>query len=738
MTSNLAFWNLPRYYLQSDQSTLSFNKSTTMNTPENIIARQLNLSTSQVQNTLELLAEGGTVPFIARYRKERTGSLDEVNIAAIKEHQIKLIDFSKRQQVILESLEKNELLSPELETRLSRAKNVTELEDIYLPYRPKRKTRAGIAKNRGLTPLATHIIAQNGQKFNISSFIHSLKEPLSTDEAIAGAQDIIAELISEDEKSRHALRTHFRKNSHFSSKVIVKQKEKGEKYRDYFDWQEQAAKAPGHRVLAMFRAEAEKIVKLSIRPAPLDCLKILKTFHVKKSTPGQFHNDLIHAIEDSYQRLLAPSLENELRKELKSKADREAIDVFSKNLQQLLTAAPLGQKRVLAIDPGYRTGCKVVTLNEQGNLLDTCTIFPTMGDKQRTSSANTILDLIKQYRVEAIAIGNGTAGRETEQFIRSLPLDTSIIVTLVNEDGASIYSASEIGRAEFPDHDITVRGSVSIGRRLQDPLAELVKLDPKSIGVGQYQHDVNQTELKKALDLVVESSVNKVGVELNTASKDLLTYISGVGSTLAINIINHREINGPFSSLQQLKKVKRLGPKAFEQCAGFLRILNSNNPLDASAVHPERYKLVETMAKDLGTTVKILLTSDSHRKQIRIDNYMSDTVGIPTLNDILEELARPGRDPRETFEVFKFDETIQSINDLQENMRLPAIVTNITNFGAFADIGIKQDGLIHISQLADRFVKDPNEVVKIGQKVEAKVLTVDKARGRISLSLRSE
>jgi uncharacterized protein len=706
---------------------------TTPQTYPNIIARQLNISAAQVTGTLNLFAEGGTIPFIARYRKEATGSLDEVAILAIQDQHQKLIEIDKRREAIIDSLTKNELITDPLSEQLQKAKSLTELEDIYLPYRPKRKTRGLIAREKGLAPLAEQIFADKSLSVQISQFIDQEKGVISEADALAGARDIIAEEVAENLPTRAELRQLFLKQAIIQARVVKKNMAKGDKFRDYFDWQEPAPKAAGHRLLAMFRGENEKILKLTIRPPEESSLRLLKKRHLKAT---RWQEEVAAAIEDSYQRLLAPSLENELCKELKGRADKEAIQVFADNLRQLLLAAPLGEKRVLALDPGYRTGAKLVCLDKQGKLLDNTTIYPTHGGRKLEEASKVITEMVGKYRIEAIGIGNGTAGRETEEFVRSLGLDSSIIVTLVNEDGASIYSASEAARTEFPDHDITVRGAVSIGRRLQDPLAELVKIDPKSIGVGQYQHDVNQSELKKTLREVVESCVNSVGVELNSASAELLTYVAGLSQTLADNIIAHRNSNGPFQTRQELLKVARLGPKAFEQSAGFLRIRSGSNPLDASSVHPERYKLIKKMAKDMGVTVTSLLESDPLRESIDLKKYIDESTGLPTLTDIMEELAKPGRDPRKGFEQFHFAEGVQTMEDLSEGMSLPALITNITRFGAFADIGIKQDGLIHISQLADRFIKDPGEVVKIGQQVEVRVVEIDSKRKRIALSMR--
>ncbi len=696
------------------------------------IAGHLNLREQQVSNTLALLIDGGTVPFIARYRKELTGSLDEVAITAIREQHQKLVDVDKRRQTILETLTKIGLLDETLKGQLEKAVSLTELEDIYLPYKPKRKTRGLMARERGLEPLA-EMLVKGIKPLQLHLFHNPENGVITDDDALSGARDIIAEDISEDQPTRAELRRLFSEQATIESKLVKKNMVKGEKYTDYFDWQEPAGKAPGHRLLAMFRGAHEKILTLAIRPPEESGLRLLKKRHLPT---GPWQSEVAKALDDCYQRLLAPSLENELAGVLKTRADSEAIKVFSDNLRQLLLAPPLGQKRVLALDPGYRTGAKVVCLDSQGKLLDSTTIFPTHGGRKLAEAGEIICDLVKRHRIEAIAIGNGTAGRETEEFIRTLGLDAQIIITLVNEDGASIYSASENARSEFPNHDITVRGAVSIGRRLQDPLAELVKIDPKSIGVGQYQHDVNQAELKIGLQEVVESCVNNVGVELNTASSELLTFVSGLGPTLAGNIIAHRDSNGPFANRRELLKVARLGPKAFEQCAGFLRIHNGSNVLDASAVHPERYPLVKKMAAESGVKIEDLLQSEATRQNIELKRYVDDSVGLPTLIDIIAELAKPGRDPRQAFEQFHFAQGLHSMDDLLEGMHLPAIITNVTKFGAFADIGIKQNGLIHVSQLADRFVKDPGEVVKVGQKVEVRVMEIDRKRSRIALSMR--
>ncbi|MDP3479903.1 MAG: Tex family protein [Desulfoprunum sp.] len=699
------------------------------------VAKALQIDKQQVSETVTLLENGATVPFIARYRKEATGSLDEVVITAIRDQLQRLAEKDKRRQAIVESLEKLGLLTEPLHKQLLAAESLTELEDIYLPFRPKRRTRGMIAREKGLEPLAAAIFRQSALPVDAALFIDPAKGVESKEDALAGARDIIAEQLSEDARSRAGLRQIFRNQAVLSAKVVKKNQEQGSKFRDYFDWQEAAGKAAGHRLLAMFRGENEKVLTLSFRPPEEAALLFLKKHHLQNS-PVQAQIEM--AIEDSYKRLIAPSLENELRGELKDKADREATGVFAANLRELLLAPPMGEKRVLALDPGYRTGAKLVCLDGQGRLLHNTTVYPTQSEKKLAEAAGTVTNLVKQFAIEAIAIGNGTAGRETEEFVRSLGLAKDIIITLVNEDGASIYSASEVARREFPDHDITVRGAVSIGRRLQDPLAELVKIDPKSIGVGQYQHDINQAELKKSLDEVVVSCVNKVGVELNTASLELLTSVSGLGPVLAGNIISHRDKVGPFTDRSGLLQVPRLGPRAYEQCAGFLRIRGAVNPLDNSAVHPERYKIVARMARDAGVSVVQLMGSETARKSLVLDTYLTPSVGLPTLQDIISELAKPGRDPRQSFIQFQFAEGIHDIADLHPGMLLPGIITNVTKFGAFADIGVHQDGLIHISQMADRYVKDPSEVVKVRQQVEVRVLEIDKERKRIALSLKKQ
>ena len=699
------------------------------------ISKALQLEAKGVEGVVSLIEEGCTIPFIARYRKEATGSLDEVQIAAIRDEYTNQQEIAKRREAILSSLQKTEQLTPELKIAVEQAATLATLEDVYLPYRPKRRTRAAIAREAGLEPLADAMYNRPATSFSLHDFLRSLGTDINENDALDGARDIIAEQVSEHPKSREALRELFRRETMIGASVVEKKRDEAQKYRDYFDWQESVKKVAGHRLLAMLRGESEKYLTLSFRPDPARALEILYRFHITRKTGNAEQVRL--AIEDGYHRLLAPSLENELKKELKEAADREAIEVFCNNLRELLLAPPLGQKRVMALDPGFRTGAKLVCLDAQGNLLHSTTIYPTQSEQQLARAAETVQQLVREYQIEAIGIGSGTAGRETESFIRGLGLSPAILITMVNEDGASVYSASETARKEFPELDLTVRGAISIGRRLQDPLAELVKIDPKAIGVGQYQHDVNQAALKRGLDDVVESCVNSVGVELNSASLELLTYVSGVGPTLAANIIAYRQQHGQFKTRRELLKVERLGPKAFEQCAGFLRVAASSNPLDHSAVHPERYSIVTRMAKDLAVSIEELMRSEVLRKNIRLQDYVDGTAGLPTLIDIMAELARPGRDPRQTFSVFSFAEGINTIDDLVPGMRLPAIITNVTTFGAFADIGVHQDGLIHISQLADRFVKDPTEVVKPRQQVMVRVLEVDKARKRIALSLKN-
>ncbi len=699
------------------------------------IAKELQLKQNQVANVLELFTAGATIPFISRYRKEQTGSLDELQITAIRDKYSLLIDLAKRRQLITDSLEKRALLTPALHSALASATTLTTLEDIYLPYKQKRKTRAMAAKEKGLEPLARAIFINSKNPPDLLSFCNPEQNLYETEGILAGARDIIAEWINEDASVRSSLRRLFSQKAQLSCKVVKKQKDNSIKYRDYFDWQELCIKAPGHRLLAMFRGEKEKVLRLLIRPDDNEALSIIRHhFPVK----GTYAKEYAVASADGYKRLLAPSLEKELRTSLKKKAHIEAISVFAENLKELLLSPPLGRKSVMALDPGFRTGAKLVCLDGQGNLLDFTTIYPTHGGESAQKAEHIIKQLCEKYKIQAIAIGNGTAGRETENFVRTLGLAKEIIITMVNESGASIYSASTIAREEFPDHDITVRGAVSIGRRLQDPLAELVKLDPKSIGVGQYQHDVNQNLLQQGLHDVVESCVNSVGVQVNNASRELLNYVSGLGPVLANNIIQYRQDNGPFTSRKELLKVPRLGTKAFEQCAGFLRIHGAGNPLDDSAVHPERYAIVKKMAKDLQCTVKEIMSNKNLKDRINIKSYVSDSLGIPTLKDIIEELGKPDRDPRATFSPFSFASGVDSMDDLIAEMKLPGVVTNVTKFGAFVDIGVHQDGLLHISQLADRFVKDPSEIVKVGQQLLVRVLEVDSKRKRISLSLRND
>jgi protein Tex len=701
-----------------------------------IISKELHISPQQIEAVRELLSQDATVPFIARYRKEATGSLDEIQITSIRDRLGQLAELDSRRETILNSLEKHGHLTDALKEKVIAADTLAVLEDIYLPYRPKRRTKGTIAKERGLEPLAQVIFDQTGVDPSEAAvpFIDPEKELPTVDDALLGARHIMAEWINEDEVARSRLRALFQQKAIITSKVISGKEAAGSKFKDYFDWREPVGQAPSHRILAMRRGEQEEILSLSMHPPEDEAIEILETLFIKSR--GADANQVRDALRDSYKRLLSRSLETELRLDSKERADREAIAVFADNLRQLLLAPPLGAKRVMGIDPGFRTGCKVVCLDRQGKLLHSTTIYPHTSAAQLEKAKSEIKSLCREYEVEAFAIGNGTAGRETESFVRALELPRELIILLVNESGASIYSASEAAREEFPDHDLTVRGAVSIGRRLMDPLAELVKIDPKSIGVGQYQHDVDQAALKTTLDDVVVSCVNAVGVDVNRASAQLLTYVSGLGVQLARNIVTHRDAHGPFRERTALKDVHRLGPKAFEQAAGFLRIPDAANPLDASAVHPERYGLVDAMAADLGCTVAELVQIPDMRNKIDIQRYVSDTVGIPTLTDILEELAKPGRDPRRSFEVFAFDENVSEIKDLEPGMQLPGIVTNVTKFGAFVDIGVHQDGLVHISELADRFIRDPNEVVKVHQQVRVTVVEVDIERKRIGLSMR--
>lgn len=699
------------------------------------VAKELNIHIRQVEAVAKLLSEDATVPFIARYRKEATGSLDEVIITAIRDRLAQLEELDKRREAILKSLSEREILTDELKEKIEASETMTELEDIYLPYRPKKRTRATIAKEKGLEPLAQVIFEQadGNVAAEAEKFIDEEKGVTSTDDALQGARDIIAEWINEDAKAREQVRNYFLNEAVITSKVVKGKDEEGVKYKDYFEWSEPASKSPSHRILAMFRGENESILRLDVTPEEDGAIIILDKQFIKANNEAAEQVKL--AVRDSYKRLLSLSMETELRITLKEKADLEAVNVFAENLKQLLMAPPLGNKNVMAIDPGFRTGCKVVFLDKQGKLLFNETIYPHTGEQRRIDSGEVLQKLAVKYKTEIIAVGNGTAGRETESFVREI-FKSEIPVIMVNESGASIYSASDVAREEFPDYDVTVRGSVSIGRRLMDPLAELVKIDPKSIGVGQYQHDVNQPLLRGKLDDVVISCVNGVGVELNTASKQLLTYVSGLGPKLAQGIVEYRNENGPFKSRSEIKKVPRLGAKAFEQAAGFLRVRESKNPLDASAVHPESYYIVEQMAKDLGCTVAELISDKGKQSEIDLKKYVTDTVGMPTLEDIKAELAKPGRDPRQEFEIFKFQEGVDKIEDLKPGMKLPGIVTNLTAFGAFVDIGVHQDGLVHISQITDRYIKNPAEVLKVHQKVNVTVVEVDIPRKRIQLTMK--
>lgn len=703
------------------------------------IAGELKVQPRQVLATARLFAEGATVPFIARYRKEATGSLDEVAITSIRERLLSLAEFDQRRESILKSLEERNLLTDELKSAIGKAETLNALEDIYLPFRPKRRTRATIAKEQGLEPLADILFNQQSTADPLAeakAYVSTEKGVADVQAALAGARDIIAERVSDDARARAQLRELYWKEAVVKSKVISDKQEAGAKFKDYFDWNEPLAKIPSHRMLAIRRGETEGFLMMRIAPEEAPALNLLEPMFVTGRGPAAEQVRL--AVQDSFKRLLGSAIEVEVRIESKKRADLEAIRVFSENLRELLLASPLGRKNVLAIDPGFRTGCKVVCLDRQGKLLHNDVIYPTASSAgEIREAAEAVLSMIRKFQIEAIAIGNGTASRETETFVRALKLPASIPVVMVNESGASIYSASEVAREEFPNHDVTVRGAVSIGRRLMDPLAELVKLDPKSIGVGQYQHDVDQGALKRSLDDVVMSCVNGVGVELNTASKQLLGYVSGLGPALAASIVAFRNENGPFKSRADLKKVPRLGPKAFEQAAGFLRIRDGEHPLDASAVHPESYTIVDTMARDLNCSVKDLLANPAARQKIKLEKYVSETVGLPTLNDILAELAKPGRDPRQKFEVFAFQSGVEKMEDLKPGMKLPGIVTNVTAFGAFVDIGVHQDGLVHVSQLADRFIKDPAEVVKVHQKVMVTVTEVDLPRKRIALSMKA-
>ena len=703
-----------------------------------LIAQSLNLSVEAVGNTLSLLEEGCTIPFISRYRKERTGALDEVQIAAISDENERLKEIQKRKETVIKTITDQEKMTPEIQKRIEQCWDSTELEDIYLPFKPRRRTRAQVAREQGLEPLAQILMLQRERDPERAAQAFVKGDVKDAETAIKGAQDIIAEMVSEDERSRQQLRGAYRRTAIITSKVVKAKADTDEaaKYHDYFDWHEPLKRCSSHRLLAMRRGENEGILRLSIDPIDDDeCIERLQRHYVYGHTPC---GDLVaEAVEDSYKRLLKPSIETEFANLSKEQADEEAIRVFAENLRQLLLGAPLGQKRVMGVDPGFRTGCKVVCLDAQGSLLHHEAIFPHPPVNKRMQATVHVQQMLEQYHIEAIAIGNGTASRETKAFIEdALQGHDGINVFVVSEDGASVYSASKVARDEFPDEDVTVRGAVSIGRRLMDPLAELVKIDPKSIGVGQYQHDVDQTKLKHQLDQTVESCVNQVGVNLNTASSHLLQYVSGLGVTLAKNIIDYRKENGAFTSRAQLKKVPRLGPSAYQQCAGFLRIPGAKNPLDNSAVHPESYPIVEQMAKDLGCTVKDLIEQKDLRAKLDIKKYVTPEVGLPTLTDIMKELEKPGRDPREQLEVFEFDSRVQTIDDLEEGMILPGIVTNITNFGAFVDIGVHQDGLVHISQMANRRIAHPTDVVKLHQHVTVRVIEIDHRRHRISLSMK--
>ncbi len=707
---------------------------------EEIIAGELNIKVQQVIATLTLLEEGGTIPFIARYRKEMTGSLDEVQIGTIRDRHHQLEELEKRKESVLKSIEEQGKLTDTLAQQIREAETMAKVEDLYLPYKPKRRTRATVAKEKGLEPLAQLLMEQSPQtnpEAEAEKYIDPEKSVENGEDALQGARDIVAEWINENQEIRATLRNLFFEKGTIQSKVVKGKEEEGVKYKDYFDWEESIKGVPSHRLLAMRRGEKEMVLLLNFLPPEDETIYRIEKNILKNQSRAAEQVKL--AIKDAFKRLLKPSLETDIRLATKNKADAEAIKVFAENVRQLLLASPLGEKNILALDPGFRTGCKLVCLDKQGKLLYNTTVFPHEPQKKTEEATNIILALCQRFEIEAIAIGNGTASRETETFVKKIEhLPKSIAVVMVNESGASVYSASAVAREEFPDQDVTVRGAVSIGRRLMDPLAELVKIDPKSIGVGQYQHDVDQNALKQSLDDTVISCVNHVGVELNTASKELLTYVSGLGPALAQNIINYRNEHGAFKSREELKKVPRLGGKAFEQSAGFLRIRDAANLLDRSGVHPERYTLVYQMAKDLDCTLEELIQKDAMRKQIRLNKYVTSDVGLPTLQDIMSELEKPGRDPRATFESFSFTEGIHEIEDLKVGMKLQGIVTNITKFGVFVDVGVHQDGLVHVSQLADKYVSDPNEVVKVQQKVEVTVMEVDVARKRISLSMKKD
>lgn len=699
-----------------------------------LISKALGIPARQVEKTMGLLDEGATIPFISRYRKEVTGGLDEVQIGDINDHYGKLKEVSKRKETILASIDEQGKLTPELKKRIEASWDSTELEDIYLPYKPKRQTKAEIARKKGLEPLATLLMLQTAQDSTKAASPYVKGEVKDVREALQGARDIIAEWVNEDEQARNTVRNSFSRTAVISSKVVKGKEEEGSKYRDYFDFSEPLNRCSSHRLLALRRGEAEGFLRVSISPDAEGCIERLNRRFVKGRSDASVQVE--EAVCDSFKRLLKPSIETEFANLSKMKADEEAIRVFSENLRQLLLSPPLGQKRVLGVDPGYRTGCKVVCLDAQGNLVHNEAIYPHPPQNEKGKAASKVAQLVSTYAINAIAIGNGTASRETEQFITGIRYDRKVQVFVVSENGASVYSASKIAREEFPEYDVTVRGAVSIGRRLMDPLAELVKIDPKSIGVGQYQHDVEQGALKKSLDQTVESCVNLVGVDVNTASKHLLTYISGLGPTLAQNIVNYRAEHGPFASRRELLKVPRMGEKAFEQSAGFLRITSGKNPLDNSAVHPESYSIVEQMAKDLNCTVSEMIANKELKKKLNLQKYVSATIGMPTLTDIIEELDKPGRDPRQTIKVFEFDPNVKKLEDLKEGMVLPGIVTNITAFGCFVDVGIKENGLVHISEMADRFITDPTQVVSMHQHVQVRVQSVDLVRKRVQLSMK--
>ncbi|MCQ2246858.1 MAG: RNA-binding transcriptional accessory protein [Bacteroidaceae bacterium] len=706
-----------------------------MDTKINIISRETGVQARFVENTVNLLESGCTIPFISRYRKEATGGLDEVKVAAISDVRERLLEIEKRKTTILSTIEGQGKLTPELQARIADCWVMTELEDIYLPYKPKRHTRAEVAREKGLEPLANYLMLQvpGSVERKAQGFVNAQKGVASIDEAQKGAVDIIAERVSENERARNTVRGVFRRQAVIASKVVKGKEEEGQKYRDYFKFEEPLQRCASHRMLAMRRGEAEGILKISMNVDADVCVEKLNRIYIKGN--NQAAGYVQEAVKDSYKRLLAPSIETEFMAEAKARADEEAIAIFQKNLEQLLMASPLGQKRVLGIDPGFRTGCKVVCLDSEGKLLHNEAIYPHPPKNESAKAASKLLSLVKQYHIEAISIGNGTAGRETEDWVRGLLGNKNVEIYVVSEDGASIYSASKVAREEFPDYDVTVRGAVSIGRRLMDPLAELVKIDPSSVGVGQYQKDVNQSALKKSLDQTVENCVNRVGVNVNTASKHLLNYVSGLGPLLAQNIVDYREENGAFQNRKQLLKVPRMGAKAFEQSAGFLRISGSEQPLDNSAVHPESYAIVEKMAKDLKCTVKQLMEKAELRQQIKIENYVTEQVGLPTLQDIMKELEKPGRDPREPLKAFAFDDNVHELKDVRPGMVLPGIVSNITNFGCFVDVGVHTKGLVHISQMSDHFVKDPTQIVSLHQQVLVRVLEVDLQRERMSLKL---